>query len=296
MTFVLLFVIIEVKNKRMVTLGKKLFRELVKENYDGLSTGKKRAAKYILDNIEEASYSTVGELQKKTGVSEATIIRLAYSLGFSGFSSMQKKIREEIMSPRNYKENDYTLSSEYNNILKKDVELMENLSLEMNDELLENAAKKIAHADKVYIIGQRTSYASAYWLSYTLKFMLPSVNLVDEKTSDQDLLDVNDNTVVVAVSFPRYHKGTYKFVEIAKKEGADIIAITDSSFSPIAKLTSLNLYTKTNRDTSGYNGIASVLGLLNVLAVAVRKNVPENIKKRLLKIEEIYRMNDKLFE
>ncbi|WP_040978596.1 MurR/RpiR family transcriptional regulator [Oceanobacillus jeddahense] len=272
------------------------FHHLVKESYEGLSAGKKKAAKYILEHLEEASYSTVGELQTNTGVSEATIIRLAYSLGFSGFSAMQKQIREEVMKHRTYKENETILSSEYNDILQKDIELMQDLRKEMNDEQLEHAAKKIINADKVYIIGQRTSYASAYWLSYTLRFMLPSIQLVDEKTSDQDLLDMNERTVVIAISFPRYHKETYKFAEMAKKEGADIIAITDSSFSPLAKLTSLNLYTKTNRDASGYNGIASVLGLLNILVVAIRKNAPENIKKRLLKIEEIYHMNDKLFE
>lgn len=274
------------------------FSQLVKEHYDSLSAGKKRAAKYILDHLEETSYSTMVELQSRIGVSETTIIRLAYSLGYSGFSAMQKAIQQELMSSRLHTdaENESMILDDYAEVLNRDIEILRKMQEHLDRDQLEEAAHKLIHADRVFVIGQRTSYASAYWLSFTLGFMLGNIRLVEDKTSDQELLNMTDKSVIVAISFPRYHKATYRFAEMAKAAGAQVIAITDSEVSPVSALASLSLFTKTNRDETGYNGIAPVISLLHMLIVAVRKLDAKNVKDRLQKVEDIYKRNKTLFE
>ncbi|MET3506220.1 MurR/RpiR family transcriptional regulator [Halalkalibacter oceani] len=274
------------------------FNQLVKEHYDTLSAGKKKAAKYIAEHLEEASYSTMVELQQKIGVSETTIIRLAYSLGFGGFSAMQKFIRQELMSARSQAEveGDHVIADEYLQVLEQDMAILSHMREHVDHHQLEAAAQKIINADRVFVTGQRTSYASAYWFSYTLGFMLANIRLMEEKTFEQELLNMTENSVLIAISFPRYHKDTYRLAELAREAGAQVIAITDSELSPICKLASLSLFAKTNRDQSGYNGIAPVISLLNMLVVAVRKNVADHVKERLSKVEDIYKRNQILFE
>ena len=46
----------------------------------------------------EFSYATLAKLSMDISVSETTVIRFAYSLGFDSFSAMQQKLREEILS------------------------------------------------------------------------------------------------------------------------------------------------------------------------------------------------------
>lgn len=63
-----------------------------------LSAGQRKVAEYILNNKDEFSYATLAKLSKDISVSETTVIRFAYSLGFDSFSAMQQKLREEILS------------------------------------------------------------------------------------------------------------------------------------------------------------------------------------------------------
>ncbi|PAD09769.1 hypothetical protein CHH78_06460 [Shouchella clausii] len=277
----------------------KPFKQLVKEHYDSLSAGKKKAAKYLVEHLEEASYCTMAMLQGRTGVSETTIIRLAYSLGFSGFSAMQKAIQLEVMALRQHggnEEGESGSDDELAAVLNRDIAILQEVKERLDSAVLRKIAKKIEGANQVYVIGQRTSYAPAFWFSYTLGFMVSNVQLVDERMAEQALLNIDKDSVIIAISFPRYHKATYRFAEMAKMAGAYVVAVTDGELAPIAKLASINLFTKTNRDMSGYNGIAPVLSLLNMLIVAVRKNEKQEIHERLSKVEEIYKRNDLLIE
>lgn len=278
-----------------------LFEELVKSKYDTLSPGKQRVAKFILNSLEEASYSTIVQLQKKIGVSETTIIRFAHGLGFTGFTQMQKAIQREILSGTNKEEEedneDLSTDKEvYANIIKKDISLLKETIKELKVDELEKAADLIGEADKVIVIGHHTAYASAYWFAATLGLMLPSVQLLDQKNIYQELLNVTERTVVVAISFPRYRKDTYKIVQKVAELKGRVIAVTDSELAPISRLSDVHLLTRTNRDESGYNAISPVISLLNVLIVSVRQKNQESINDRLLKIETFYEQDDSLFE
>ncbi|MFD1426742.1 DNA-binding MurR/RpiR family transcriptional regulator [Kroppenstedtia sanguinis] len=277
------------------------FEELVKLHYDELSSGKQRVAKFMLNSLEEASYSTTVQLQKKIGVSETTIIRFAYALGFNGFSQMQKAIQREILSGNSQGDDEESGDVDgdkkvYADIIKKDIAILQETIKQLQVEDLEKATEFIGNAEKVLVVGHHTAYAAAYWFAATLGLMLPSIQLVDQKNAYQELLRVTDKTVIVAISFPRYRKDTYTITSKAKTGGCKVIAITDSELAPISRLADVSLLTKTNRDESGYNGISPVISLLNVLIVGVRQKKQKEISKRLLKLESFYEQDDSLFE
>lgn len=286
----------------MVIMQNMIFEKLVKSKYDKLSAGKQRVAKYILSSLEEASYSTISQLQKKIGVSETTIIRFAYELGYTGFSEMQKAIQKEILyrGSNNHIENsDQYLSTDkekYAEIINRDIAILEETIKNLEIDKLEEAASLITEAEEVMVIGHHTSYASAYWFSVTLGLMMPSVRLLDQKNAYQELLNVTEKTVVLAISFPRYRKETYEIVRKVANEKGKVIAVTDSELAPISRIANVYLLTKTNRDESGYNAISPVISLLNILIVCIRKKNKELINNRLLKLESFYEKDDSLFE
>ena len=71
--------------------------QMIYDKLPTLSAGQKKVAEYILGNKDSFSYATLAKLSKAISVSETTIIRLSYSLGFDSFSAMQQKLREEIL-------------------------------------------------------------------------------------------------------------------------------------------------------------------------------------------------------
>lgn len=67
--------------------------QLIYEKIPSLSAGQRKVAEYILNNKDEFSYATLAKLSKDISVSETTVIRFAYSLGFDSFSAMRQKLR-----------------------------------------------------------------------------------------------------------------------------------------------------------------------------------------------------------
>ena len=54
--------------------------------------------------MEKGSLYTAGQIGKEAGVSETTVIRLAYALGLNGFSDLQELMRKEWLASAESKE------------------------------------------------------------------------------------------------------------------------------------------------------------------------------------------------
>jgi len=74
--------------------------KLIRDAYPGLSSAKKSAASYFLNHYSALQFSTVTELAEQIGVSDTTVINLCADLGFGGFSSFKRAVREELQQEK----------------------------------------------------------------------------------------------------------------------------------------------------------------------------------------------------
>lgn len=283
-------------------MNKVLFEDLVKEKYMHLSPGQKKVAEYILQNIEKASYDTLAKIAKETSVSETTVIRLSYALGLNSFSEMQKCIQEQILdmnnqssivdNPQVTNESDW-----YVNIIEQDIRILKRTLKQLDKEQLDQIINEFIQADKVVIIGTRTSYSAAHWFATTLGFLRENVRLVERVEDSFDpLLSITNKSLVVAISFQRYAKETFHFAKEAKERGASVVSVTDNKLSPIGQISDFVLITNTNRDETGFNSVSTVISLLNLIIVGIGKKDHKRINARIQKFEELYSNHDILFE
>ncbi|MFG0935183.1 hypothetical protein ACF91D_31515, partial [Staphylococcus sp. 231237_7MaSpsaltlick] len=91
-------------------------------------------------------------------------------------------------------------------------------------------------------------------------------------------------------------KDTVHFFNQAKMMGAKTIAITDAQVSPIYKSADITFFGKTNRDVSGYNEIAPVISLLNVIINQYRTTYHDEVKQRIQQIERLNDQSNNLVE
>ena len=70
----------------------------IEEEYQGLSKGHKRVAKYIAEHYDRAAFMTASKLGETVGISESTVVRFATELGFNGYPELQKAVQEMIRS------------------------------------------------------------------------------------------------------------------------------------------------------------------------------------------------------
>ena len=264
--------------------------ERIMENLTDLSAGQRKVAEYILENPEEMSYSTLAKISKKVGVSETTVIRSAYALGFNSYSEIQKAIQKEILgsSPRNGIGDGADCFAVP--IFRKEIQLLENAANAIAPEELDRAVSILNSAEWIISAASRASYPSALWFSMAVSYLHDHVSAVNPGSTDMitTLLHTDEHTVLVCVSMARYARGTIRFARMAKERGAKIIAITDSKISPIAEFADIVFLAGSNRDESGVNTFSTVLAIMNVLIAGIRMADPGRSSVRFREVDKMY--------
>ncbi|MGE5224732.1 MAG: MurR/RpiR family transcriptional regulator, partial [Omnitrophica WOR_2 bacterium] len=65
------------------------FNQQVSEKFSALTKSEKRIANYLRKNQEDSAFLSAGELADRLGLSEATMVRFARTLGFSSYPAMR---------------------------------------------------------------------------------------------------------------------------------------------------------------------------------------------------------------
>ena len=222
-------------------MGKSILQEL-ESKVEGFTHSQRKVADYILKYPTEAAFLTIEQLAGLTGVSVATVMRLAYSIGHTGFSQFQKELQEVLRSrvapPNRLEANVKKISK--NKLLIDCAQLqIENIrkTVEfLSEEKIDQAFQLIAEAKKVYVIGIRGSSAVANCLTEGLNRLgVDCEQIVPDTVRSQAICArLSSNDLVIAVSLPRYARRTVEISRIAKKRQAKLLAITDGYSSPLA--------------------------------------------------------------
>lgn len=274
--------------------GKDLMR-LIQVKFPRLSKGQKLIAEYILKNYDKAAFMTAAKLGNAVGVSESTVVRFANELNFSGYPKLQKALQELIKNKlttvqRLELSNDYVSDGDaLRGVLKADMENIRATLEKINNQTFEQVLNSIFKANKIYIIGLRSSTAIAEFLGFYLNVILQNVRMVSYGISDifEQMINVQEGDLVIGIGFPRYAAKTIDALDFAKGRGADVVAITDSLLSPLATKADYTLIAQSNM-ASFVDSLVAPLSVVNALIIAVGMREKENISKTFNNLEEIW--------
>ncbi len=267
---------------------------LINANYKRMSKGQKLIAEYILNSYDKAAFMTASKLGVKVGVSESTVVRFANALGYDGYPHLQKALQELIRNrlttvQRIEMSSDLNQSMVLPTVLKAD---MNNIRLtidEMNNDVFEAAVESILNARQVYVLGLRSAAPLAQFLSYYLSFILDNVRVVTSGVSDvfEQLMRINQDDILIGISFPRYSNRTIEAMSFTKAKGAKSIAITDSMLSPLVNHADFCLTARSDM-ASFVDSLVAPLSLINALIVAIGLRKRDDVSKYFSKLEKIW--------
>lgn len=268
----------------------------IQKEFSKLSKGQKLIAQYIIENYDKAAFMTASKLADKVGVSESTVVRFANALGFDGYPQLQKGL-EEIIKIKLTTVQRVEMAGEYSDggsVLKKVLTAdMDNIraTLEKIDcNIFQQVVNKICEAEKIYIVGLRSSMALADYFGFYLNLILDNVKIVHHGISNifEQVFRVSKADVVIGIGFPRYSMQTVDALSYVKEQGVTIVGITDSLLSPIASLADYTLTAKSNM-ASFVDSLVAPLSLINALIVAVGMCEKEEITEHFNTLEEIWK-------
>ncbi|MFQ4949337.1 N-acetylmannosamine kinase [Clostridioides difficile] len=268
----------------------------IQSQYTRLSKGQKLIAQYILNNYDKVAFMTACKLGETVGVSESTVVRFANALGYSGYPKLQAALQELIKNKlttvqRVEMAHDY--SDDFailNKVLKSDIDNIRYTLEEIDERAFKEASNKLLRARKIYILGMRSSFVVAQYLGFYLDIILDNVHIIRMDMGDafEQIVRINEEDVIVAISFPRYSKKSYQIVNYAKEKGAHVISLTDSLFAPVASLADNTLLVKSNM-ASFVDSLVPALSISNALAISVGMKEKEDIKQHFDDLEQIWK-------
>lgn len=267
----------------------------IKDKFSKLSKGQKLIADYIINNYDKAAFMTASKIGQKVGVSESTVVRFANALDFEGYPQLQRGLQEIIKTKLTTVQR-VEMGTQYSNegdiirkVLRSD---MENISYTLENidyDVFQKVINEIFLADKIYIVGLRSSTALAEYFGFYLNMILDNVRIVGYGVSDifEQTLRVTENDLVIGISFPRYSNRTIEALRYIKEQNVKIVGITDTIHSPLNEICNYTLTSKSNM-ASFVDSLVAPLSLINAIIVAVGMREKDEITKYFNKLENIW--------
>ncbi len=263
---------------------------------DGYSKSQKLIAKYIIENYDKAAFMTAARLGATINVSESTVVRFAAELGFDGYPAMQKAIqgiiRNKLTSVQRIEVANTRLRD--NNlldmVLQADVDNITKTLAEIDHEEFNQVVDAILKARRIYIIGVRSAATLTNFIGFYFNLIFPDVRVVGTISISEifeQIIDISEEDVLIAASFPRYSTRTLKAMHYAVDRSAQVIGITDSHYSPLKQYASHMLYAKSDM-VSFADSLVAPFSLVNALIVAISMRKNEEISKTLDRLEKIW--------
>ncbi len=239
---------------------------------------------------------TASKLGATVGVSESTVVRFATEIGYSGYPQLQQAMQEMIRNKlTSVQRMDVTSdrigdSDVLDFVFNQDIDVIRRTMEETSHENFYRAVDAIVSSRKIYILAARSALALGTFLSYYFNMLFENVLLV-QSTSEgeifEQMIHVDSQDTVIGISFPRYSKKIAKAMGFARNRGSKVIAITDTSMSPVAEKADYLLLARSDI-ASIVDSLCAPLSLINALIVMVTLKKSGEVKQTFQNLENIW--------
>jgi len=264
--------------------------QTILDAFPSLSPKLQVAARFIVDHPNEVVISSMRTLAERAQSQPATFVRLARQLGYAGWPDLKTAFATDLgLHSEGYGEKARSLATrgpergmldEMFGVLRTNLDD----TLSHSSDVLPKIAATLAKASHVHIAGFRASTPIAYALFYGYRLFRQSVALLDGQYGALEMQSrsIGKSDVVVIVSFAPYSREALEVAEMAKRAGAKIVAITDSSTSPLALNSYLSAVFSVDSPSffpSVAAGVGLVEALLELLVAAGGRGIVKKINQ-----------------
>ena len=253
-----------------------------------LTPTERRIAEAVLAEPTLLAFGTVSDLATRVGTSRPTIVRFANTLGFKGYTQLQRHVRIDLShrlarpSERIRHENEIDLPAR----VAIDGAITSVFDALDGDRIQELAAP-IIQAEKVWVLSGETSQAAAHAFHSGLSMVRPGVRSLEEHSFGTDLSDAGPRDAAVVFDFFRYRRQVATATRVFADAGVAIVAITDSPLSPLVELA--DTWCEIEVPAIGpFDSSVPAVAIAELLVSQVAKGLHEEATTRIDRIEALW--------
>ena len=273
----------------------------LEEVFPTLSPQLRLAARYVLDAPDDIGLNSMRTVAAHAGIHPSTLVRLARELDYSGYAEFREPFRQRLRThgdryadrARNLQARNVVQDGSDEGGLLRQVLQNGNLNLEntfsaTSSAELSELAGLLDQARRIYVVGMRKCYPVAYYLHYAFRMFQDNVVLANgvAATVADDLRDLQRGDVLIAIGFDRYTRGTVRAARHAISVGADVVAITDSTLSPLAS-GARQMFIVANDSPSFFRSLAAAMALAEAIVAYLVAEGGEPAAEHLTRTENL---------
>lgn len=256
---------------------------LIHSRYDTMSKGYQTIALYLTQNPNDVAVRSINAIAERCGVHASNFVRFAQALGYSGFKDLQTLFQKRLSTAApGFEARVKALEDELGtredrsefgflrDLVVRDVASLEGLLADLSPDQLTQAADLLERADVIYLIGQLRSAPVVDLLRYTLTMLGKRCVLLDPSggLATHMARTIRAKDLLVAVSFRFYATEVVNIVEQVAARRVPILAISDSTLSPLAKSAEV-LFAVPEHEYTFSRSLAAPMCLAQALTVAL---------------------------
>jgi DNA-binding MurR/RpiR family transcriptional regulator len=252
-----------------------------------------RAARWVEQHPRDVALQSMRECARRAELRPASFTRLAHALGFDGFDAIKARCQEALAPQAGYAARAQALqatarqSADWLDALNEAQHAnTASISGQNRRAQFEQAADAMLAATHVHFLGLRASHGLAFHLHYTYGLIAPNGSLVQGLggTLVDQLGHMERGDMLVAISLSPYTRQTVEAVEQARKQGVQVLVLTDSQLSPISRLADRVLLFRAE-GPSYFHSMVGGLALAEALVAAVAVRGGRKVLDRLTSVQ-----------
>jgi DNA-binding MurR/RpiR family transcriptional regulator len=271
------------------------FSQIISDNYKNLTKSEKRIANYLRKNQEESAFLSAGEIADRLGLSEATLVRFARTLGFSSYPAMRTVLQEAFRHRvthstrlRSRLDDLREAGDIFDRLVVSEIDYL-TLSLEtIERQSLNRAVEMIRSRKRIFIFGVGPSVSLVNLMEIRLgRFGWQVVPLT---TAGREMLEplllMTDQDLLFVICFFDISGALHLILDYANEIKCPVIMLTDTLGSIIGDKADVVLSAKRG-PVSEFHSLVVPMTIINTLLLAVAQEDQGDVMTNLDKLDQM---------
>ncbi|MEN2996528.1 MAG: MurR/RpiR family transcriptional regulator [Acetomicrobium sp.] len=267
-------------------MNREELESLLRDKIPTLPKKARKVAEYLLSNMREVAFYSIGEVAEKLNVSKAQLVRVARILGFQGYAdlktALQMAILEQIdpvtMLARAKERGEGLLP----NILDTEHANIDNTWRMLDREKINEFVELVKKANNIYCMGWGISSLVAETFYMRFRVMGLAGHLIKRGSLAilEQVRGIKEGDMVIVCELPSYVVEVTEAITKCAAQKATIVTITDTAAAPVCSVATLQFYASALSPTFG-SSIIGPLFLAHILTSILSVELGEAAKHAL---------------
>jgi DNA-binding MurR/RpiR family transcriptional regulator len=271
------------------------FSQIISEHFNQLTKSEKRIANYIRKNQEESAFLAAGEVADRLGLSEATIVRFARTVGFNSYPSMREVLQDNFRRRvthsarlRSRLDDLREAGDIFEKVTVSEIDYLTQALLTVDRGALNRAGAYLMERDHIYVFGTGPSVSLVHLLNLRLtrfgKHVIPITTTGREAM--EPMLLMTNRDLLFAIGFFDLNPTIQIVMDHAEKKGCPIILLTDTLGSIIGDKAEIVLAAKRG-PVSAFHSLVVPMTIINVLLLEIANQNQEVVISNLDNLDQL---------